>query len=103
MTPTRFTLTVDTEEEWDWNAGYPTGPGRVANIARLPKFQAACERLGAAVTYFVNHAVLADVEARSVILELSRRPRVEIGLHIHPWNTPPLQAVERVPPRESFL
>jgi hypothetical protein len=101
--PTPFVVTVDTEEEWDWSSGYPTGPTRTENIHRLPDFQAACDRVGAAVTYFVNHAVLADPAARRVILDLARRPRVEIGMHIHPWNTPPLQAAERVPVRDSFL
>jgi hypothetical protein len=100
---TLFTLTVDTEEEWDWDSGYPTGPGRVTNIRRLPAFQAACDKHGVAVTYFTNHAVLADADGRSVIRELASRPNVEIGFHIHPWNTPPLQPVERVSPRESFL
>ncbi|MBY0514483.1 MAG: hypothetical protein K2P78_11295 [Gemmataceae bacterium] len=98
-----YVVTVDTEEEWDWASGYPTGPTRTENITRLPEFQAELERHGAAVTYFVNHAVLADPAARAVVLELARRPRVEIGMHIHPWNTPPLQPVDRVPPRESFL
>jgi hypothetical protein len=121
--PTPFVVTVDTEEEWDWSSGYPTGPTRTANIHQLPRFQDACEKHGAAVTYFVNHAVLANPESRAVILDLAQRPRVEIGMHIHPWNTPPLSAgtrglspakpgdpepgvaapVERVPERESFL
>jgi hypothetical protein len=101
--PTPFVVTVDTEEEWDWASGYPTGPTRTENISRLPEFQAACERSGAAVTYFVNHAVLADPSSHRVILDLAARPRVEIGMHIHPWNTPPLQPVERVPVRDSFL
>jgi hypothetical protein len=100
---TPFVVTVDTEEEWDWFSGYPTGPTQTANIHRLAEFQDICERLGAAVTYFVNHAVLGSPAAREVILKLSRRPLVEIGLHIHPWNTPPLQPVEKVPTRDSFL
>ena len=52
MTPhrtTRYCVTVDVEEEWDWAAGYPTGPTRVANVRRLPEFQALCEDHGAAV------------------------------------------------------
>ncbi|HSQ57730.1 MAG TPA: hypothetical protein VLM40_18555, partial [Gemmata sp.] len=101
--PTPFVITVDTEEEWDWSSGYPTGPARTDNIQRLPRFQDVCEQFGAAVTYFVNHAVLAIPESRRVILHLANRPRVEIAMHIHPWNTPPLQPVERVPERESFL
>lgn len=98
-----FAITVDTEEEWDWSSGYPTGPTRTTNIRHLPDFQTAYERHNAAVTYFVNHAVLTDPTARDVILEISRRPRVEIGMHIHPWNTPPLQPVKKVPTRDSFL
>lgn len=102
--PTWVTITVDTEEEWDWHQGYPTrGPLSVGNIAELPRFQEICNRYGAAVTYFVNWAVLADPSSRSIIRDLARQPNVEIGFHIHPWNTPPLQPVEHVAARESFL
>ena len=62
---TRFCVTVDTEEEWDWASGYPTARPTVANIARLPAFQTVCERHAAAVVYFVNHAVLSDPELRA--------------------------------------
>jgi hypothetical protein len=99
----RYCVTVDTEEEWDWDSGYPTGPAAVTNIQRLPAFQDVCERMGTAVTYFTNHAVLANPESRQVMQQLATRPKVEIGLHIHPWNTPPLAAVAKVPVRDSFL
>lgn len=100
---TRYCVTVDTEEEWDWASGFPTGPTRVTNIRHLPRFQEVCERHGAAVVYFVNHAVLSDPAATAVIQQLATRPNVEIGLHIHPWNTPPLAGTPSVPPRDSFL
>jgi hypothetical protein len=100
---TRFCVTVDTEEEWDWASGYPTARPTVANIARLPAFQTVCERHAAAVVYFVNHAVLSDPAATAVVRELAARPNVEIGLHIHPWNTPPLAGTPSVPTRDSFL
>jgi hypothetical protein len=101
--PIRYCVTVDTEEEWDWNSGYPTGLTFVRNIAELPKFQAVCEKAGAAVVYFTNHAVLSDTAATATIQELATRPRTEIGLHIHPWNTPPVAPVSSVSPRDSFL
>jgi hypothetical protein len=102
--PRFVTITVDTEEEWDWELGYPTRlPASVNNIAELPRLQDSCDRFGAAVTYFVNYAVLCDPTARRVVAELAQRPNVEIGFHIHPWNTPPLDSREKVPPRESFL
>jgi hypothetical protein len=101
--PTLVATTVDTEEEWDWNAGWPTGATSVANIGQLPRFQAICDRHGIAATYFVNHAVLANPDTRSAMLTLAERDRVELGMHIHPWNTPPLDALATVRARESFL
>jgi hypothetical protein len=101
--PTRYAVTIDTEEEWDWGSGYPTGPASVRNIAHLTAFQDRVEWFGAAVTYFTNHAVLTDPASRDIICRLSQRPNVEIGLHIHPWNTPPVAPTDRVTPRESFL
>jgi hypothetical protein len=100
---TRCCVTVDTEEEWDWASGFPTGATRVTNIRHLPRLQQVCERHGAAVVYFVNHAVLSDPAATAVIQELAARPNVEVGLHIHPWNTPPLANTPAVPTRDSFL
>ena len=99
----QYCITVDTEEEWDWASGYPTGPCRLANIAQLSQFHDICEQHGAAVVYFTNHAVLANADSRAAIQNLALRPHTEIGLHIHPWNTPPLSAAAAVPARESFL
>lgn len=100
---TAYTVTVDTEEEWDWGAGYPTVSDSVKNIAALPRLQETCDRFGARVTYFVNHAVLVDPGGAAVIRDLASHPHVEIGFHIHPWNTPPLAPAAKVPVRDSFL
>ncbi|HLN32276.1 MAG TPA: hypothetical protein VK395_31395 [Gemmataceae bacterium] len=100
---TLFTMTVDTEEEWDWGAGWPTTNLSLSNIQTLPRFQALCARYGVATTYFTNQAVFDDPEARAVLLRLSKEPRVEIGMHIHPWNTPPLDVNGPVTPRSTFL
>jgi hypothetical protein len=104
--PIRYCVTVDTEEEWDWDSGYPTGPARTTNIRQLPAFQSMCESAGSAVVYFTNHAVLANPESRAIMQEIATRPKVEIGLHIHPWNTPPIPTSPsrgEVSIRESFL
>jgi len=98
-----YTVTVDTEEEWDWDGEYPVSNPAVTNIALLPELQEVCDRNGASVTYFTNYAVLADPSARKVILGLAKKRNVEIGLHIHPWNTPPLSEAKRVIPKETFL
>jgi hypothetical protein len=43
-----------------------------------------------AVTYFDNHAALDNPESRSILLELAGRAVVEIRMHTHPCNSPPL-------------
>jgi hypothetical protein len=101
--PTLFALTVDTEEEWDWDSGWPTTRPSVANIRRLPRLQELCARLGVATTYFANWAVLDDPEARAILLDLAARDGVEVGMHIHPWNTPPLVGGGPVRARDTFL
>jgi hypothetical protein len=101
--PTLYTITVDTEEEWDWAAGWPVTDLAVTNIQRLPRFQELCARYGAATTYFTDQAVFEDAQARSILLKLADQERVEIGMHIHPWNTQPLDRNGPVTPRQTFL
>lgn len=103
MQPTLFTITVDTEEEWDWSSGYRTNSDSVSNIHALPEFQKACDHHSAKVTYFVNHAVLANTTTAEIICDLAKNPNAEIGMHIHAWNTPPLGPQHQVSEKESFL
>ncbi len=98
-----YTVTVDTEEEWDWSSGYSTQSRDVSNIHALERFSEACVSHGVPVTYFTNHTVLSQPETRAVIQRLHASGMAEIGLHIHPWNTPPLAQRIAVPCRDSFL
>jgi hypothetical protein len=98
-----FTVTVDTEEEWDWDRGWPTDNLSLSNIALLPKFQGICERYGVATTYFADQAVFDAPAARDTLLSLAGRPNTEIGMHIHPWNTPPIVPNGPVRARDTFL
>ncbi|TWU01278.1 polysaccharide deacetylase family protein [Stieleria varia] len=86
----RFVVTIDTEEEWDWQGGFPVREYSVENIARLDRFHDLCQRFGVATTYFTNHAVLDNSAAASVIKGFSQTNKTEIGMHVHPWLTPPL-------------
>jgi hypothetical protein len=98
---TLFSMTVDTEEEWDWDAGWPTTGLATSNIQQLPRFHKLCTDHRVATTYFTNWAVLQDKEALHVIQNLAQQDGTEIGMHIHPWNTPPLTGP--VTSRDTFL
>jgi hypothetical protein len=98
-----YTITVDAEEEWDWSSGYRTQSRDVSNIHELERFSEACSSRDVPVTYFTNHAVLSQPQTQAVIQRLHASGMAEIGLHIHPWNTPPLAPQVAVPCRDSFL
>lgn len=98
-----YTITVDTEEEWDWASGFTTDLRSVNNIDGVARFQSTCEAFGAKVTYFVNYSVLCSKQASELIQELHRNPMAEIGLHYHPWNTPPFTTTGTINREETFL
>jgi hypothetical protein len=100
---TLFTVTLDTEEEWPWHASFPARDFTLDNIAELPKIQELCARHGARPTFFTNRAVLADPGAKAVILDLAGRAGVEIAMHVHPWNTPPIDESREGGAYGSFL
>jgi hypothetical protein len=98
-----YTMTIDTEEEWDWDQGWPTQDLSLSNIELLPRFQDVCDRHGVATTYFADQAVLDCPRANAILLSLAERPDVEVGMHIHPWNTPPVSQTGPVCARDTFL
>ncbi|MDB2330852.1 polysaccharide deacetylase family protein [Alteromonas sp.] len=84
-----FVLTIDTEEEWEWSEAFPQHDCSVQNIAKLPAFQAFCERLGIRPTYFVDYAVANDKTGSSILKQFAESKTAEIGAHLHPWCNPP--------------
>ncbi len=96
-------VTIDTEEAWDWSGPYPTSDFSVEHISRLGEFQSVCDQHGIRPTYFTNHAVMADSMASKVMAELAKHEGVEVGMHIHPWATPPYQIGHTVTSRDTYL
>lgn len=89
-----FSVSIDTEED-NWGSFSWEG-ATVENIHLLPRLQEVFDRWGARPTYLVNHAPLVDRDSSRVLGTLAERPDVEIGVHCHPWNTPP-----QTPPGEE--
>jgi hypothetical protein len=99
----KILITVDTEEAWDWSGPYPTSNFSVEHINRIGEFQALCDRYSIRPTYFANHAVMVDSRASRIIFDLSRHKGVEIGMHVHPWATPPYRVGQTIVSRETYL
>lgn len=84
-----FILTVDTEEEWDWDGPFPEQDFSVENLAKIPAFQAFCENLGIRPCYFVDYAAAKGAVENHVFANAIKHNTCELGAHLHPWANPP--------------
>lgn len=80
-------ITIDTEADDQWQR---RGPVTTENIAFIPAFQDICTRHGFPPTYLCTYDVVADPAFGRVLVPLGLQRLAEIGAHLHPWTTPPL-------------
>ncbi len=85
----RFVLTVDTEEEFDWNKPLNRTDHSVYTVPRLAKFQEFCEGLGVAPIYLIDYPIATSPIAAEILRAPLAAGRAEIGVQLHPWVSPP--------------
>ena len=71
------------------------------NIKGVPRLQALFDELGVRPTYLVTHPVAASPDCVEIFRPILESGRCEIGMHCHPWTTPPVADEERL--KASFL
>ena len=98
---TRYTIFVDTEEEFDWYAPLSRDARSVTNIAALPDAHRRFADRGAALTFMVDHPVASDAGAVATIRPLLDDGRSAVGTQLHPWVNPPFE--ETVTAANSYL
>lgn len=86
---TRFILTVDTEEEFDWAKPLDRTSHGLAHVPRLGKFQQFCEGMGVVPIYLVDFPIANDPNAAEILAEAVAVRKAEIGVQLHPWVSPP--------------
>ncbi len=84
-------VVIDTEEEFDWRAPPSPNSRSVANVQLVPMLQAIFDRHGIRPAYLVDHPVTSAPEAVSLLRAIAEDGRCEIGAHLHPWVTPPVE------------
>lgn len=85
----RFLLTVDTEEEFNWNAPFQRIGHRLDHVARLAKFQQFCEGMGVTPVYLVDYPIATSPLAAELLRGPVAGGLAEIGVQLHPWVNPP--------------
>ncbi len=84
-----FLLSVDTEEEFDWDGPFPESNFAVENLTKLDEFQTFCERNKYRPIYFVDYAAAESLPKYPDFFNEQRQANYEIGAHLHPWANPP--------------
>lgn len=87
----RFIVTVDTEEEFDWNAPLAREKHSVVTVPALRKFQQFCEGFGVVPIYLIDYPVASSTYVSEVIGGAVTNGRGEIGVQLHPWVSPPFE------------
>jgi hypothetical protein len=84
----RFLITVDTEGDNLWSAPRPI---ETRNTQYLPRFQTLCEKYGFKPTWLTNYEMVSDPAFVEFGCDAVKRGTAEIGMHLHAWNSPPIE------------
>ena len=86
---TRFTLFIDTEEEFDWHKPFSrTGHG-VNSLKGLAEGQAFLNQAGIKPLHLVDYPVLESPAAVELMKAWLDNGLCDIGAQLHPWVNPP--------------
>ena len=84
----KLVISLDVEEEGLFSGRYPRESG-VTNVAELRRLEFIPREFGLPLTLLVSYRVARDPAACGVLARWRDLYRAEIGVHLHPWSTPP--------------
>jgi hypothetical protein len=99
----KLVISVDVEEEGLFSGQYPRTPPGVSNVAALNRLQFIPREFGFPLTLLVSYQVALDPGACRVLAHWQETYGAEIGVHLHPWNTPPFADLPYPEPIPSQL
>lgn len=91
-------VTIDTEED---NWGIHRSGVTTRNIDEVPKLQQLFNQYQVRPTYLVTYQIAKSPQAAEILRNIEQSGKSELGLHLHPWNTPPI--VETADSKNSML
>ena len=97
----RFILTVDTEEEFDWQKPIEREAHTVHTVTRLARFQEFCEGQGVTPVYLIDYPIATSPAATEILRPAVAAGKAEVGVQLHPWVSPPHD--EEVNERNTFV
>ena len=83
-----FLIAIDTEGDNIWAAPRDI---TTKNAAFLPRLQSLCEAYSLKPTYLTNYEMVCSPVFQEFARDVLTRRTAEIGMHLHAWNSPPIQ------------
>jgi hypothetical protein len=97
----KLIITIDTEED-NW-ARYSATENTVNNIERIIQLQRLFDKFKVTPTYLISFPVATNKRSVQILKRIHGEGKCEIGMHCHPWNTPPLKLKERIIEHDTML
>ncbi|MFL9841820.1 WalW protein [Sphingomonas sp. ST-64] len=98
---TRFSVFVDTEEEFDWSQPLARANRGTRAMDALPAMHALFAAHGVPATYMIDDPIVRCARSVDILKRIMEDGGSAIGSQLHPWVNPPFDEV--VSPRNSFL
>lgn len=95
-----FIITIDNEEDNQWN---PTAPETTINARYLQRFQTLCESFSFKPVYLTTYNMGQDPEFANLAIKALKNGNCEIGMHLHAWSTPPEYELKKVNSERPYL
>ncbi len=86
---TRFTVFVDVEEEFDWNAPLDRRNRSTTAMAAFPDAHRRFAERDVALACMVDYPIATDPAAVAILWRVVEDGRSEIGTQLHAWVNPP--------------
>jgi len=87
----RFTIFVDTEEEFDWRAPLSRDERGTSAMKAMPSMHARMRAAGAKPVYLIDHPIVSDPAAVDMLRGWLEAGECSVGAQLHPWVNPPFE------------
>jgi len=93
-------VVIDTEEEFDWGDPVDRNQTGVTAMDYIYRVQDIFDEYGIVPCYVVDYPVVSQKSGCRALQKIFNEGRCEIGAHLHPWVSPPLEEV--MSPKNTF-
>ncbi|MCF8708617.1 polysaccharide deacetylase family protein [Rhizorhapis sp. SPR117] len=97
----RFTLFIDTEEEFDWGKPFSRTDHTVNSLRGLAEGQSYLTRSGVRPVHMVDYPILESPAAVELLRAWLAAGECDVGAQLHPWVNPPHE--EQVTAANSYV